>query len=80
MADMMKKDPKLWQQHPLSLKLQRFAAADVSQLLSLAEILSTELGEVGQATVLSLSETCSQQQKEKKAKKKKRRVHDFRRS
>lgn len=56
----MEHDPELWQRRPLSSQLQQYAAADVSQLLSLAGILSTKLGEVGQATVLALSQTSSQ--------------------
>ena len=59
-ADMMEDDPELWLRRPLSSQLQQYAAADVSQLLSLAEILSTKLGEVGHATVLALSQTSSQ--------------------
>lgn len=59
-SDMMADDPELWQRRPLSSQLQQYAAADVSQLLSLADILASKLGEVGQDTVLALSQTNSQ--------------------
>lgn len=58
-SDMMAADPKLWQHRPLSSQLQQYAAADVSQLLSLASILASKLGEAGQDTVLALSHTSS---------------------
>lgn len=57
---MMADDPQLWQRRPLSSQLQQYAAADVSQQLNLAEILSAKLGEVGRATVLALSQASSQ--------------------
>ena len=59
-ADMMAEDPELWQRRPLSSQLQQYAAADVSQLLSIADILASKLGEVGQSTVLALSQTSAQ--------------------
>ena len=59
-ADMMANDPKLWQRHPMSSQLQQYAAADVSQLLHLADTLASKLGEVGQSTVFVLSQTNSQ--------------------
>ena len=57
---MMADDPELWQRRPLSSELQQYAAADVSPLLSLADILASKLGEVGHSIVLALSQTSSQ--------------------
>ena len=57
----MAKDPQLWQRRPLPSQLLQYAAADVSHLLTLAEILSTKLGEAGQAAVFALSQIYSQQ-------------------
>ena len=59
--DMMAKDPQIWQRRPLPSQLLQYAAADVSHLLTLAEILSAKLGEVGQAAVFAISQIYSQQ-------------------
>ena len=59
-TSLMADDPQLWQRRPLSSQLQQYAAADVSPLLSLADILASKLGEVGQSTVIALSQTSSQ--------------------
>lgn len=40
----MKADSKIWQQRPIPLELLRYAAEDVSQLLALADKLTSELG------------------------------------
>ena len=48
-------DPNLWQHRPLSSELQQYAAADVSQLLAVADRLSAMLGAVGQEVVRVLS-------------------------
>ena len=57
---MMADDPELRQRRPLSTQLQQYAAADVSQLLNLADLLCTKVGDVGQATVMALSQASCQ--------------------
>ncbi|KAL0028598.1 hypothetical protein WJX79_004385 [Trebouxia sp. C0005] len=56
----MAHDPKLWQHRPLSSELQQYAAADVSQLLAVADRLFTMLGVVGQEVVKVLSQASCQ--------------------
>ena len=56
----MAEDPKLWQHRPLSSELQQYAAADVSQLLAVADRLSAMLGTVGQEVVRVLSQASCQ--------------------
>ena len=57
--DMMAKDKELWKQRPLPAVLKSYAAEDVSQLLSLAEVLLRRLLSIGQSTVLALSTASS---------------------
>ncbi len=57
---MMAQDPNLWQHRPLSSELQQYAAADVSQLLAVADRLFAMLGIVGQETVKVLSQASCQ--------------------
>lgn len=56
----MAKDPNLWQHRPLSSELQQYAAADVSQLLTLADRQYAMLGTAGQGTVRALSQASCQ--------------------
>ena len=56
----MAHDPKLWQHRPLSSELQQYAAADVSQLLAVADRVFTMLGGVGQEVVKVLSQASCQ--------------------
>ena len=56
----MAEDPDLWQHRPLSSQLLQYAAADVSQLLNLAQILSAQLGEAGLCIAFALSQANSQ--------------------
>jgi len=56
----MAEDPNLWQHRPLSSELQQYAAADVSQLLAVADRLSAMLGIVGQEVVNVLSQASCQ--------------------
>ncbi len=56
----MAEDPNLWQHRPLSSELQQYAAADVSQLLAVANRLSAMLGTVGQEVVKVLSQASCQ--------------------
>ena len=56
----MAKDTNLSQHRPLSSELQQHAAADVSQLLTVADKLSAMLGTVGQEVVKVLSQASCQ--------------------
>ena len=57
---MMAQDPDLWQHRPLSTELQQYAAADVSQLLAVADRLFAMLGIVGHEVVKVLSQASCQ--------------------
>ena len=52
----MAEDSHLWERRPLPVELQQYAAADVSQLLALADRLVEVFGEVGVETVSALSQ------------------------
>ncbi|KAL0051883.1 hypothetical protein WJX82_003776 [Trebouxia sp. C0006] len=56
----MAEDPNLWQHRPLASELQQYAAADVSQLLAVADRSSAMLGTVGQEVVRVLSQASCQ--------------------
>ncbi len=56
----MAQDPNLWQHRPLSSELQQYAAADVSQLLAVADRLFAMLGIVGHEVVKVLSQASCQ--------------------
>ena len=58
--DTMAEDSHLWERRPLPVELQQYAAADVCQLLALADRLVEVLGEVGVETVSALSQASCQ--------------------
>ena len=56
----MKVDTTIWQQRPIPPQLLRYAAEDVSQLLALADKLTSELGSAALSLVPQLSKANAQ--------------------
>ncbi len=56
----LKKDHGIWQRRPLPAQMLRYAAEDVSQLLTLAAIITSELGKAALKMLPQLSKANAQ--------------------